>query len=642
MRIRWFVLLISCLFASIQCPAQTSGFSYQGRLTALNKNVSGSFDLRFGLCSNQVDSAWIFVTNKAVNVTNGIFVTTIDFGFLPTNESQQWLDIAVRTNGVGSFSSLSPRQQITPAYSAFFAYNANNAFNFSGVISNTNLPSSVVTNGASNVNIQGTFVGNGRGLTNLVIPDGSLTLRAFGSLVYTNWTYLNSNATLASAMIYAPMKHVWTNNCLALTLTNGGLWTFFGLSTPFGNMNGTSTDNVYMSAMLYTESTNLGLMGVVNGTNSARVFKSDNIPAKQWTRVSGYYTGNHAYGNGLFFYVTTNGTAGQYVSGDLILSNIVIGTYTNYSPFNSTNVSNSSQIAYVNSTSELAGSNVQSAIDSLVYPWPASNVNVIVDGDSKSVQLYYNLMTNKWWKSTSYHLAGVQAVTLSFNTNAWATNTRSLLASSKTNLYILWSMHNDVTDNINTEITRLSNHLAQVASSNAYIIAVTTQPRAGYSADGINQYLFLRSVNNFLRTCPFVWRVVDAEAIMPENYNTTFYTDSTHNTPIGTTLVANEITRQVSSLRKTIPPALWVGLSGTNVTIAAPVSNGIPGLVAYGNTNLFHFVAAVSADSSFIAPSNTITSSSAKGIPGQLFWDGSFVYVCVATNTWRRAQLSEW
>jgi len=36
----------------------------------------------------------------------------------------------------------------------------------------------------------------------------------------------------------------------------------------------------------------------------------------------------------------------------------------------------------------------------------------------------------------------------------------------------------------------------------------------------------------------------------------------------------------------------------------------------------------------------TPASSSALGIQGQVMWDSSFIYVCVATNTWMRAALS--
>jgi hypothetical protein len=38
----------------------------------------------------------------------------------------------------------------------------------------------------------------------------------------------------------------------------------------------------------------------------------------------------------------------------------------------------------------------------------------------------------------------------------------------------------------------------------------------------------------------------------------------------------------------------------------------------------------------------TPASSSATGVAGQIAWDASYIYVCTATNTWKRASLSTW
>lgn len=40
----------------------------------------------------------------------------------------------------------------------------------------------------------------------------------------------------------------------------------------------------------------------------------------------------------------------------------------------------------------------------------------------------------------------------------------------------------------------------------------------------------------------------------------------------------------------------------------------------------------------FTVPAN----SSAQGVTGQMAWDANYVYVCVNTNTWKRAALSTW
>jgi hypothetical protein len=34
--------------------------------------------------------------------------------------------------------------------------------------------------------------------------------------------------------------------------------------------------------------------------------------------------------------------------------------------------------------------------------------------------------------------------------------------------------------------------------------------------------------------------------------------------------------------------------------------------------------------------------SNAAGAAGQITWDGNYIYICVATNTWKRASLATW
>jgi hypothetical protein len=36
----------------------------------------------------------------------------------------------------------------------------------------------------------------------------------------------------------------------------------------------------------------------------------------------------------------------------------------------------------------------------------------------------------------------------------------------------------------------------------------------------------------------------------------------------------------------------------------------------------------------------TPSSSTAPGVQGQIAWDASYVYICVADNTWKRVALS--
>jgi len=47
-------------------------------------------------------------------------------------------------------------------------------------------------------------------------------------------------------------------------------------------------------------------------------------------------------------------------------------------------------------------------------------------------------------------------------------------------------------------------------------------------------------------------------------------------------------------------------------------------------------------DSIFTGASKTPASASDTGIAGQICWDSSYIYVCTATNTWKRVAIATW
>ncbi len=66
------------------------------------------------------------MTNNGVLVTNGLFTVAIDFGSGVLNGATNWLQIGVETNGANNFTTLTPRQQLTPAPYAIFAESSSN------------------------------------------------------------------------------------------------------------------------------------------------------------------------------------------------------------------------------------------------------------------------------------------------------------------------------------------------------------------------------------------------------------------------------------------------------------------------------------------------------------------------------------
>src|SRR5262245_59787709 len=88
--------LAAALLASADAThAQSTGFTYQGRLTENGQLATGVYDFRFAIFESLSSGTQIgeSITNYAVGVSNGGFVTTLDFGPTPWDGSNRWLEI---------------------------------------------------------------------------------------------------------------------------------------------------------------------------------------------------------------------------------------------------------------------------------------------------------------------------------------------------------------------------------------------------------------------------------------------------------------------------------------------------------------------------------------------------------------------
>jgi hypothetical protein len=127
------VLLLLTLLSTLNpllaaSPLGTS-FTYAGRLSDGTSPASGIYDLRFAIYDALADGSLVSgpVTNSAAGVTNGLFTVALDFGPGVFDGSARWLEIAVRTNGSGMFTTLRPRQAVTPTPYAIYTPNAGTA-----------------------------------------------------------------------------------------------------------------------------------------------------------------------------------------------------------------------------------------------------------------------------------------------------------------------------------------------------------------------------------------------------------------------------------------------------------------------------------------------------------------------------------
>ena len=209
--IGWLVCVLTVVGAADLLQAQGTAFTYQGQLNDNGSPAGGSFDLTFALynSANLLLAAGP-ITNSAVMVTNGLFTTQLNFGSGIFTGTNYLLQIGVRTNGsTGAFTTLSPRQPLTPAPYAIFA---NTASNLSGTLPSSQLSGAVpssqisgtysapVTFSNSTNTFSGTFSGYGSSLSNLnasQLTSGTVAdarLSANVALLNTNQTFTGSNS----------------------------------------------------------------------------------------------------------------------------------------------------------------------------------------------------------------------------------------------------------------------------------------------------------------------------------------------------------------------------------------------------------------------------------------------------------------
>jgi hypothetical protein len=102
--------------AGVQENVGTS-FTYQGQLTLNGSPMNGNCDMTFSLYDSLDGSGQVGTTlTQAVTVNGGLFTASLDFGANAFTGQARWLAIAVRCPaGSGDYTTLTPRQQLTPA-----------------------------------------------------------------------------------------------------------------------------------------------------------------------------------------------------------------------------------------------------------------------------------------------------------------------------------------------------------------------------------------------------------------------------------------------------------------------------------------------------------------------------------------------
>jgi len=149
------VIWLSLLCVS-SARAQTTAFSYQGKLTDAGSPANGNYDLQFKLFDALAGGAQQGVTlvRTPVAANAGNFTVTLDFGANVFSGADRYLEIGVRPAGSASaYTVLAPRQPIT---SSPYAIQTINAQQLGGLPANGFVQNTAVQQAGANFNIGGT------------------------------------------------------------------------------------------------------------------------------------------------------------------------------------------------------------------------------------------------------------------------------------------------------------------------------------------------------------------------------------------------------------------------------------------------------------------------------------------------------
>ena len=156
-----FAMLSLLLAVSSVIQAQTSSFSYQGKLDDAGSPANGAYDFEFRLFDALSGGAQIgsTITVNDLTVTAGIFNTSLDFGASAFPGANRWLEISVRLGtSTGAYTTLTPRQPINSTPYSIKSLSATTANGLSAAC--VNCVTSGQINNINSTQINGTITGS--------------------------------------------------------------------------------------------------------------------------------------------------------------------------------------------------------------------------------------------------------------------------------------------------------------------------------------------------------------------------------------------------------------------------------------------------------------------------------------------------
>lgn len=80
-------------------------------------------------------------------------------------------------------------------------------------------------------------------------------------------------------------------------------------------------------------------------------------------------------------------------------------------------------------------------------------------------------------------------------------------------------------------------------------------------------------------------------------------------------------------------------VAGDDLLIVVSDPNGTPATKSVTVSNVFN---SVNVTAKYVKVATPPVLSTSDGVQGEIRFDSSYIYVCIATNTWRRSALTSW
>jgi hypothetical protein len=246
-----FLLLIICAAGAVR--AQTTPFTYQGKLNDGANPANGNYDIQFKLFDTPTVGTGVqqgpTITNATVAVNAGVFSVALDFGFPAYSGPPRYLEISVRPSGSPSgYTLLSPRSPVSSTPYSVRSLNSSVADTLSsacvGCVTSTQIGSVAGSTITGAVPVASVPAGNGNYIQNTTSPQAATNFNVSGT---GSANVLNATAQIniggSRALSAIGSFNFFAGLNAGRDNTTGTSNSFFGISA--GEQNTTGINNTY-------------------------------------------------------------------------------------------------------------------------------------------------------------------------------------------------------------------------------------------------------------------------------------------------------------------------------------------------------------------------------------------------------------